>query len=127
MGDDEFLEVLGVDQIAVVREAYSVGRVHVKRLCVRQTSAPGCRVANMSYADVAPQFQHVAALKNVSHQPVVLADMKTPVLFRDDPGRILAAMLEDRECVIERQINGLLTYDTDDSAHCDFYLVGLID
>jgi hypothetical protein len=59
----------------------------------------------------------VLVLKNVTDQPVRLAQVQLTTILGHYARRILASMLKIGEGVVERLINRLLTYYSNDSAH----------
>ena len=71
---DEPLQLVGIDEIAVVREADAVRRVDVERLRLRDGRAAGRRVAHVAQADVAAELQHVALQEHVADEAVALAN-----------------------------------------------------
>jgi hypothetical protein len=95
------LQLLGIRQVAVVREHQAERRIDVKRL--RLSGIP-CRtrrrIAAMGDAPVADQAAHVAGTEHIAHQARALVHVKTPALRRGDAGRILPAMLEHLQAVI---------------------------
>ncbi len=71
----------------------------------------------MADAHVAAQLFHVPLLEHVAHQAAALALEQLAVLGGDDAGGVLAAVLEDRERVVEAVIDGFRADDADDAAH----------
>ncbi len=71
----------------------------------------------MSDTDVALQFEHVMLLKDVAHQAASLAYAQLAVTVSGDTRGVLAAMLQDRQTVIDSLIDRTRTDDADNSAH----------
>ena len=71
----------------------------------------------MADADVALQPQHVALLEDIAHQAVLLAHEQLAVVAGHDARGILAAVLQDRQRVIDLLIDWRVPDDADDSAH----------
>ena len=71
---EHFAEFARVGQVAVVREADAVWRVHVERLRFGGAVAAGGRVAHVAHADVALELLHVVLLEHVAHQALPLAN-----------------------------------------------------
>ena len=69
----EPLELVGVDEVAVVRETNAIRRVHVERLRFRQTRAAGRRIPDVAQAHVAGELQHVPLEEHVADEAVALA------------------------------------------------------
>ena len=67
------LELPGVREVAVVREADAVGCVDVHGLRLRSTRRASRRVADVADPHVPPQPLHVALLEDLAHQAVALA------------------------------------------------------
>ena len=105
---DHFAELARVGEIAVVREADSVRRVHVERLGFRGVVAAGGRVADMAHAHVALELLHVVLLEHVAHQALALADEQLAVLDGRDARGILTAVLEHRQRVIDALVDPLV-------------------
>src|SRR5690606_38727989 len=77
----------------------------------------GGRVAAMADAYVAAQAEHAGLVEHVAHQAATLVQAQAAAVQRGDAGRILAAVLQDGERVIERRGDFRLADDADDSAH----------
>ncbi len=114
---DEALELVGVDEVAVVGETDAVRRVDVERLRLRDRRAAGRGVADVPEPDVAAELEHVPLLEHVAHEAVALAHAEAARVVRHDARRVLAAMLQHRERVVERLIHRVLPDDADESAH----------
>ena len=80
--DQELLQLAGVGQIAVVREADAVRRIDVERLGLGGTGASRRRVARVADAHVALQAQHVTFLEYVLDQAERLAAVERAVRRR---------------------------------------------
>ena len=59
----------------------------------------------------------MAGMKDIAHQPVVLAQIQLAAVTGDHAGRILAAMLEHGQAVVDGLVDRLLGHDTDYAAH----------
>jgi hypothetical protein len=66
---------------------------------------------------MANQALHVALMKDITHQAVILAQKQPAIMASHNTGSILAAVLEDGKRVIQRLIDVRLTDDTDDATH----------
>ena len=118
LADQYFRELGGIGEVAVVAETDAVRRVDVERLRLRGTVAPGGGVAHVTDAHVTFELEHVVLLEHVAHQAAALAHTQLPFARGGrNAGRILAAMLQHGEGVIETLIDGAGTNDTDDAAH----------
>ena len=71
----------------------------------------------MADADVAAQLEHVLALEHVAHQACALVQAQAFAVDRGDAGRVLAAMLQHGQAVVQRRRDFGLADDADDSAH----------
>ena len=71
----------------------------------------------MPDAHVAAQPQHVALVKYIAHQAVTLASAKRAVSVGGDSGRILPAVLQHGQRIINCLVNRLLADDSDYSTH----------
>jgi hypothetical protein len=71
---DEAFQLVGVHEVAVVREADAVGRVHVERLRFGKTRAARGRIAHVPQAHVTGELDHVPLEKHVADQAVALAN-----------------------------------------------------
>jgi len=68
-------------------------------------------------AHVADQALHMALLKDIANQAVILAQKQPAVMARNDTGCILAAVLQYGKRVIQRLIDVRLTDDADNATH----------
>ena len=105
-------ERLGIDQVAVVRERDPVGGIDVEGLCLLRRVASRGRIADMPDAHASAQRLHVAALEDISHQPVGLALVDLEIAG-GDPRRVLTAVLERGERVVQILIDVCPTDDSD--------------
>ena len=71
----------------------------------------------MTHADIAGQFEHMALLKHVPHQPITLFDVQPIATPGDDTRGILPAMLQYGQRIINGLIDRALADDTYDAAH----------
>src|SRR6185295_8724344 len=96
------LQFLAVGQIAVVRERDAERRVDVERLRLEVGRCrAGRRVAAVADARAAHQFAHVARAKDVAHVAGALVHVEDRAFAGDDAGRVLAAVLQQQEPVVE--------------------------
>ena len=111
-------KLIGIGEIAVVRERDAVGRVHIKRLRLGRAGRARGRVAHMADAIIADEALHLALAENIAHEAVVLVQKKTTVPVAGcDPGGILPAMLQNRQRVIKRLVYIRFSNDTHNAAH----------
>ena len=106
-----------VSQVAVVRETNTVRGIDVKGLRFRRLGAPCGRVTNVSHADIAGQAQHVARMEYVANQAVALADTKAVFTPGNDARRVLPAVLQDSQRVVDRLVNRFFSNYSDNAAH----------
>ena len=114
---DEAFELVGVDEVAVVRETDAVRRVHVERLRLGNRRAAGRRITDVPEADVTAELEHVPLLEHVADEAVALADAQASRVVRHDARGVLASVLQHRERIVDRLIHGLMTDDSDESTH----------
>ncbi len=112
-----FGEFARIGQIAVVAETDAVGRIDVEGLRIVGAVGAGRRVADMADADVALELEHVLLLKHIAHQAGILAHEQFARLGGHDAGRILTAMLQHRQRVIDPLVDRAHPDHSDDSAH----------
>src|ERR1700733_1083467 len=115
--DQHFGELGRVGQVAVVRQAYAVGRIHVKGLRLGSAVAAGGRITHVADALVTLQREHVLLFEYIAHQTRALARAQPAFRRTHDTGGILAAMLQDRQRIVEALVDGTGADDTDDAAH----------
>ena len=108
---------LGVGQIAVMSQGNTVGRIDIKRLRLGRGGATRSGIAHMADTHISLQAQHMAGMKHVAHQTVVLSQVQPVVVTGHDAGSILATMLQYGQTVIDHLIDGTFTYDADNAAH----------
>ncbi len=112
-----FAELVRVGQVAVVGQGNTVGRVHIERLGERRARAARRRIAHVADTDIAHQPLHMTGPENVFHQAVGLLLSQLAAVTGHDTRRILAAMLEYGQRVIELQIDIAFTHNTHNAAH----------
>ena len=79
----------------------------------------------MADVDVALQALHVPRLEHIADKAIGLAQAEmVQGVDGDDTGRVLAAMLQHRQCVIDRLVDGGEADETDTTAHV-FFLVSV--
>ena len=112
------LERFGIRQVAVVSEHDAVRRIDVKglRLLIRTRTALR-RVAHVTDADIARQITHVARTEDVAHQAHGLMNVELQTVERRDARRILAAMLQKEQRVVEALINRFIGKEGNNAAH----------
>jgi hypothetical protein len=117
LDEDVLLQLLGVGEVAVVRQHDAVGGVDIERLRLGGTRQTGGRVADMADPHIAAQVHHMLVAEDVSRQARLLAHEQTVAVAGDDTCGVLPAMLQDQQGVVERLVDGLLGDDADDAAH----------
>ena len=106
-----------VSQVTVMCETDAVRRIDVKGLRFRRQGTPGCRVTNVPHADIAGQAQHVARMEYVANQAAALADTQTALTPGHDARRVLPAVLQDGQRVVDRLVNGFFSNYSDNATH----------
>jgi hypothetical protein len=71
----------------------------------------------MGDAHVAGQRAHVARAKHVAHHAGALLHVESLVLAGDDARRVLAAVLQEEQPVVEQLVDGRASDDTQNAAH----------
>ena len=117
MGDDQPCQLVGVDQIAVVSQGNSVGRIDIERLRLCHARRTRGWISNMPEPDLAPQTHHVVLLENIADQTVVLAQMQLTVRLGHDARGVLSPMLQVGQGVVDRLVDRTLADDSYNSAH----------
>ena len=108
-----FLQLRGVGEIAVMAQHQPEWRVHVERLrLIVIDGGAGGRIAHMRDASVAGQRAHVARAEHVVREAVTLVQMERTAIQRGNARRILPAMLQHLQPVIQQLIDGALRNDT---------------
>ena len=108
---------IGIDEIAVVSERNAVGRIDVQGLGLAAALGPGGRIAAVADADTAAQGQHVFALEHVLDEPVALVQSQARAVNGGDARRVLAAMLEHGQGIVESRCDFGFADDSNDSTH----------
>ena len=112
------LQLGRIRQVAVVRQHQAERRVDIKRLRLVFAEGIACRrVAHLTQTHIARQRPHVASTKHVAHHALGLVHEKLAPLLRDDARRILAAMLQQQQAVIDQLIDRGFADNADYSAH----------
>src|SRR5471032_1013877 len=112
-----FFELFPVGQVAVVGQGNAERRVDVERLRFLFAGRAGGRIAAVADARVALQRTHIAGAENVTHQAVGLVHGKHTAVIGRDPRRILAAVLQQQQSVVQQLIDRLMGNDADDATH----------
>ena len=115
----EFLRKFGgVRQVAVVREHDPVGSVHVERLgfLVRARATLG-RVTHLTDPDIAREVAHVARAKHVAHEPHGLVHVKVKSVERGNARRVLTAMLQEVQRIVDALVHRFPGHHGNDTAH----------
>ena len=109
---------LRVGQVAIVRHHDAKGRVDVKGLRLfLAVGVAGRGVAHLPQAVVARQGAHIARAKDIAHHALGLVHEELALLLGDDAGRILAAVLQQQQGVIEQLIDRCRAGNAYDSTH----------
>jgi len=87
------LELLEIDDVAVVDHRQAEGIHHHRRLGVQHVGRTLRGVAHVTQADFARKTRQVDLLEGLPHQPVRLVQVET-VVESDDAGGVLAAVLD---------------------------------
>ena len=103
-----------------MRKRQTVRGIHVQRLRQGGTAAAGGGIAHMGDAHLAGKAVHMAWTKNVLDQPVVLAQIQLAVIAGHNAGRVLAAMLQYRQGVIQTQADVPARYNAYQTTHDRF-------
>mmetsp|Transcript_59251 Transcript_59251/g.139740 ORF Transcript_59251/g.139740 Transcript_59251/m.139740 type:complete len:404 (-) Transcript_59251:1158-2369(-) len=112
------LQRMGIRQVAVVHQHDAERRVDVEGLSLfLAVGIAGGRVAHLAEADRARQRAHVAGAEDVAHHAARLVHEALLALHRDDTGRILTAMLQQQQRVIQELVDGRSSEGADDAAH----------
>ena len=106
----------GIDQVAVVRERDAVRRVDVEGLRLVRRRAAGGRVTDVPDAHTPSQRLHVVGLEDIAHEPVGLA-LVDLAIAGEDARRILPAVLQRGQRVVEILVDVGPADDSDDTAH----------
>ena len=72
---------------------------------------PGSGIAHMGDARVAQQGAHVARAEHVAHQAVALVQIEGVAVQRGDARRILPAVLQYLQAVIQQLVDGVVSDD----------------
>jgi hypothetical protein len=70
--------------------------------------------------DISLQSNDIVRLEHIADEPVGFAGIYPAAFFGHDAGGVLATVLQHGQRIIDGQVDGLLPYDADDSAHCSF-------
>jgi hypothetical protein len=108
---------VGVREVAVVRHGDAVGRIDVERLRIRRATGAGGRIAHVSDTDTSEEALHVVLAEHVANQALVLALVKTIMAAGHDARRVLAAVLQHRERVVQLRRHGAAHDHTGEATH----------
>jgi hypothetical protein len=112
------LQRLRIGEVAVVHQHDAVRRVDVERLrFFLAVGVAGGGVAHLAQARVAGQAAHVAGAEHVAHHALGLVHEELAFLLGDDAGRVLAAVLQQQQRVVDQLVDWGVADNTDDSTH----------
>ena len=112
------LQLLGIREISVVPEHDAERRIHVKRLRLRgRPRRARRRVTRVRNAGVTGERAHIARAENVAHHAAAFVHVKGRAVGRHDAGRVLAAMLQHQEPVVQHLVHRAASHYTQYSAH----------
>jgi hypothetical protein len=106
-------QLIVVGQIAVMTQTDAVWRIYIERLRFSGSRPPRRRIAYVTNTDIAREAQHVPVTKHITHQTIALALPQAVLAPGYDARGILAAMLQDSQCVVNTLIDGLMTNNSD--------------
>ena len=99
------LQFFGIGQVAIVAEHDAERRIDIERLrFIVVDRGAGGRVADMCNPRIPEQRTHMTRAEHIAHQPVVLVQMKGIPFQRRYAGRVLTAMLQDLQAVIQQLV-----------------------
>ena len=113
---DFLRELVGVGEVAVMRQCHPKGGVDEERLRFEFAAAAGGRVPHMADAHPTLQSCERTRVEDVAHHAVALLQMEL-VIVGDNPGSVLAAVLQHDQTVIEVLDDVAVAGDGDDSTH----------
>src|SRR5690606_40400903 len=108
----------------VVRQGNAVGRVDVEGLRFRRAGRARRRITHMANAHVADQPAHMPVAEHVAHHAVVLAQEQAVTVAGDNAGSVLAALLRNREAIINCLVDVGTANDANNTAHSGSPLSG---
>jgi hypothetical protein len=71
----------------------------------------------MTDTHITMQAQHVSRVEGITHQAVTLAEVQMAAVTGHNACRILAAVLQYRQAVIDLLVDWPVGHDADDAAH----------
>ena len=74
----------------------------------------------MADAGVAGEVAHVPRAEHVLHEPGSLEHVEHRTFAGRDAGRVLAAVLQQQQAVVEQLVDRRVRDDADDAAHCGY-------
>src|SRR5689334_682939 len=119
---DDLTQLARIGEIAVVREADSIRSVDVERLGFRSVVASRGGIAHVAHAHVALELLHVVLLEDIAHEAPPLAREELAIQNRCNARRVLAAMLQHRERIVDPLIDSTGTDDSGYAAHSGEFL-----
>jgi hypothetical protein len=115
------LQLRRVGEVAVVPQHDAEGRIDVERLRLgRAERRARGRIAHVPDAHGAGQRAHVAGAEHVAHHARRLVHVERAALGRNDARRVLPAMLEEEQPVVEELVDGRTGDDSQNPAHRRF-------
>src|SRR5690606_35844889 len=112
-----FTEFIRIDEIAVMRQRYTVRRVDVERLSQSRTRTARRWIAHMTNPHIAQQALHMSGSEYILHQAIGFLLTHPAILTSDHASGILSAVLQDCQRIVNLHIHITLTHNTYNAAH----------
>ena len=122
---DVLRQVFRIGQVAIMGQGNAVGGVNIERLRFCRTGTSGGRVTHMTDTHVANQPTHVAGAEHISHHTVILAQIEPVAVTGHDTCRVLPAMLQNGQRIINALIHIAMADNAHNAAHGFFLSSGV--
>ena len=112
------LQRFAVGQIAVMRKRDAEWRVHIKRLrLVHAHGRTRSRISRVANPRRAVQFTHVSGTENIEHHAFGFVHVEYRAVGRHDARRVLTAMLQTEQAIVNQLIHRAVRNDSDHATH----------
>lgn len=109
-----FAKSIGIGEVSVMSKGNPERGIYKKRLRLEFAVATGGRITNMTDAHATLKMQKRFEVKYFTDKTVPFFEMKLAVI-RDDPRRILTAVLQKNQAIIEI-VNSIIRADDSEDA-----------
>ena len=112
------VQLVGIGQIAVVRQHDAERRTDIKRLRLsRAARITRRRIADMADADRTGQIAHITGAEHFAHHALSFVHMESGTFQRGNTGRILSPVLQHLQTIIQQLVYRFVCHKAENTTH----------